>query len=252
MSATPAMTDAIAPLPQNLDLWQSTVAWQPEETEQALFQRLYEGVLAGNQRMNLTRIVEPQEFWEKHIWDSVRGIFSAKVPALETLRSHDPFADVDADGLPKTVISLLDIGTGGGFPGLPIAIVQPQWSVTLLDGTKKKIAFADELAQKLELSNVTAIADRAEQIARQPDTRPQFDLVTARAVGAADKCAGYALPLVANGGIAILYRGKWTAEEELSLKPILREWGAEILAVDGFKTPLSEGDRHCVYLQREP
>lgn len=245
------MTDAIAQLPQNLDLWQSTMNWQPDEAEQGLFQQLYAGILEGNQRMNLTRIVEPSEFWEKHVWDSVRGIFSEKVPALESLRSHDPFQDVDEEGQPKKIISLLDIGTGGGFPGIPIAIVQPQWSVTLLDSTRKKIAFAGELAEKLELSNVDAIADRAEQIARQPDTRPQFDIVTLRAVGAAAKCAGYALPLVADGGMAILYRGKWTVEEETSLKPILQDWGAEILAVDAFKTPLSEGDRHCVYLQRQ-
>ncbi|MEM9772856.1 MAG: 16S rRNA (guanine(527)-N(7))-methyltransferase RsmG, partial [Cyanobacteria bacterium P01_D01_bin.73] len=246
-----AMTDAIAPLPKNLELWQSTMGWQPDEAEQDLFQRLYAGVLDGNTRMNLTRIVAPDEFWEKHVWDSVRGIFSDKVPALAELRSHDPFAGLAPDATPEKIISLLDIGTGGGFPGLPIAIAQPNWSVTLLDSTRKKIAFAGELAETLELSNVSAIADRAEQIARKPDTRPQFDIVTLRAVGAADKCAGYALPLVANGGMAILYRGKWTAEEEESLAPILQDWGAEILAVDGFKTPLSEGDRHCVYLKRE-
>ncbi|MEM9245930.1 MAG: 16S rRNA (guanine(527)-N(7))-methyltransferase RsmG, partial [Cyanobacteria bacterium P01_F01_bin.153] len=175
------MTDGIAPLPKNLELWQSTMGWQPEGAEQELFQRLYGGILEGNQRMNLTRIVEPDEFWEKHIWDSVRGIFSEKVPALATLRSHDPFSAVDAEGQPAHVISMLDIGTGGGFPGLPIAIAQPNWSITLLDSTRKKIAFAGELAEALGLSNVEAIADRAEQIARQPDARPQFDIVTLRA-----------------------------------------------------------------------
>ena len=245
------MTDAIASLPHNFELWQSTLGWQPEEAEQALFQRLYAGVLEGNQRMNLTRIVEPNEFWEKHIWDSVRGIFSPQVPTLAKLRSHDPFQDLDADGEPTKIISLLDIGTGGGFPGLPIAIIQPQWSVTLLDSTRKKIAFAGEVAQQLGLSNVDAIAERAEQLARQPDSRPQFDLVTLRAVGAADKCAGYALPLVADGGMAILYRGRWTADEEASLEPILQDWGATIVAVDEFKTPISGGERHCVYLQRQ-
>ncbi|MEM6502096.1 MAG: 16S rRNA (guanine(527)-N(7))-methyltransferase RsmG [Cyanobacteria bacterium P01_C01_bin.89] len=248
---TAPMTNGIAPLPKNLELWQSTTGWQPEEAEQDLFQRLYAGVLDGNTRMNLTRIVEPDEFWEKHIWDSVRGIFSEKGPALATLRTHDPFAEVDTEGQPAHVISLLDIGTGGGFPGLPIAIAQPNWSITLLDSTRKKVAFAEELAEKLELSNVSAIADRAEQIARQPDSRPQFDIVTLRAVGAADKCAGYALPLVADGGMAILYRGKWTTEEEDSLAPILQDWGATVVAVDGFTTPLSGGDRHCVYLKRE-
>ncbi|MGD1850402.1 MAG: 16S rRNA (guanine(527)-N(7))-methyltransferase RsmG [Cyanophyceae cyanobacterium] len=246
------MTDGIASLPKNLELWQSTIGWQPEEAEQDLFQRLYAGILEGNQRMNLTRIVEPDEFWEKHIWDSVRGIFSEKVPALSELRSHDPFAGLSSEDAPEKIVSMLDIGTGGGFPGVPIAIAQPNWSITLLDGTRKKIAFAEELVEKLDLSNVATIADRAEQIARQTHTRPQFDLVTLRAVGAADKCAGYALPLVADGGMAILYRGKWTTEEEESLAPILQEWGATMLAVDGFKTPLSGGDRHCVYLKRDP
>lgn len=233
-----AMTLPTAPaLPNPIDLWQSTLRWQPDTATQAQFQRLYEAILAGNQRMNLTRITEPLDFWEKHLWDSLRGLFS---PILQPVLAQRA----------SQAITVADLGTGGGFPGLPGAIAFPEWQWLLMDSTRKKIQFVAEAIAELELGNVQTACDRAEQFVRRPGPKPNFHLVTLRAVGAADLCASYALPMLAPRGVAILYRGRWSAEEEASLQDPLSHWGAKILGVDAFKTPITEGDRHCIYLQK--
>ncbi|TAD76463.1 MAG: 16S rRNA (guanine(527)-N(7))-methyltransferase RsmG [Oscillatoriales cyanobacterium] len=230
LSPAPLLPDAIEP-------WQSTTQWQPSPEQQAQFQRLYELVLAGNQRMNLTRITEPMDFWEKHLWDSMRGLLSPVLQAA--LAGQDPHK-----------ITVADLGTGGGFPGLPGAIAFPEWRWLLMDSTRKKIQFVAETITELGLTNAKTECDRAEQFVRRPGPKPNFQLVTLRAVGAANLCAHYALPMLAPRGIAVLYRGHWSAEEAATLDDPLAQWGAKILGVDAFKTPVSGGDRHCVYLQK--
>lgn len=227
------LSPPIATLPEHRELWQSTLHWQPTPEQQALLQRLYAGIVAGNQRLNLTRIVEPEAFWEKHLWDSLRGIVSPTIAP----REDQP-------------LRVIDIGTGAGFPGLVIAIARPHWQITLLDGTRKKIAFLQELIQTLGLGNVQAIAERAEQWARQPGSPPRYDLACLRAVGSSLDCARYALPLLAPGGIAVLYRGHWTTEEEAAIAPVLADLGGELRAIEPCTTPLTAGIRHCIYLQR--
>ena len=120
-------------LPQMNELWQKTLNWQPDESQQQQFQRLYELIVEGNRSLNLTRITEPKEFWEKHLWDSLRGI----VRLLPANNSAGENPKLPAESVQKVI----DIGTGAGFPGLPIAIALPQLSVTLLDSTRKKLFF---------------------------------------------------------------------------------------------------------------
>jgi len=151
---------------------------------------------------------------------------------------------------PAASIRAIDIGTGAGFPGLPVAIARPHWQITLLDSTQKKIRFLQELAQSMALKTVKAIADRAEFLAHQPSHREQYDLALVRAVGAAATCAEYALPLVKVGGIVVLYRGQWSADETDRLTHISAQLGGELLTIRDWKTPLTHGDRHCVYLRK--
>ena len=230
------MTEMMIDLPLYGETWQETLQWQPSQAQQALFSRLYQGVLAGNRQVNLTRITEPDGFWEKHLWDSLSGL----APWYEPQQP---------EWLPS-VKTVIDIGTGGGFPGLPVAIAQPQWQITLLDSTRKKIAFLETLCEQLGLTNTTLVAERAETAGRDRGHRAQYDLAMVRAVGAASVCAEYALPLLKVGGFAILFRGQWTDEEEELFMGALDALGGELVAICPWETPLTQGIRHCLYVKK--
>jgi len=220
----------IPQLPDRLDLWQQTLNWQPTAHQQQQFQQLYGCILIGNRQLNLTRLTEPIDFWEKHLWDSLRGI----VPLLPTRDD--------------TALKVIDIGTGAGFPGLPIAIVCSQWRVTLLDSTHKKVAFLDSLRQELRLRQVRTCCDRVETLGRSQ--RDTYDLALLRAVASAVACAEYALPLLKVGGEAILYRGQWTAAEATALAAALPLLGGQLESIDAFETPISLSVRHCLHLRK--
>jgi 16S rRNA (guanine527-N7)-methyltransferase len=223
-------------LPEMTELWQQTLNWQPDELQQQQFQRLYELIVAGNRRLNLTRITEPIEFWEKHLWDSLRGI-SQLLPTNSNTNL-------------LSARKVIDIGTGAGFPGLPIAIVLPQLSVTLLDSTRKKIAFLETVVAELRIENAVPLAGRAEEIVRDSRYGKACDIAFLRAVAPASVCAKYALPVLKNGGLAVLYRGNWTTEEEAELASAIEPLGGIIESIESFMTPVSNSARHCIYLRK--
>lgn len=233
-SAT-ALNDGTLPL--NPNLWQQSLNWQPSETAQAQLEALYQGILAGNSKLNLTRLTEPAEFWEKHLWDSLRAL--------------RPWLDGQLPlGRPEQTAQIIDIGTGGGFPGIPAAIAFPQAQVTLLDSTRKKMVFLQQLVSDLQLPNIRTVTDRAEAAGQHQTHRGQYDLALIRAVGPATVCAEYCLPLLRYGGMAVLYRGQWSVEEAEALTEAVHLLGAEISEVEAFETPLSQGTRHCLYLKK--
>jgi 16S rRNA (guanine527-N7)-methyltransferase len=149
-----------------------------------------------------------------------------------------------------TSIRAIDIGTGAGFPGIPVAIAQPQWRLTLLDSTRKKIQFLDQLLRGLRTLNATTLIERVENIGQSSNYRETYDVALIRAVSGASVCAEYALPLLKVGGLAVLYRGQWTEKETLALRPAVEKLGGQIELVEAFKTPLTESDRHCLYLRK--
>ncbi len=214
-------------LPLMLDQWQQTTNWQPTTSQTQQFQQFYDLINVANHSLNLTRILEPEAFWEKHLWDSLQPIVTA-----------------DLSG------AVIDLGTGGGFPGIPIAIIRPDWAVTVVDSTAKKINFIQSSLTALQLNNVQALVGRAETLNQDRAHRQQYQLVTVRAVANAVICAGYALPFLALGGTAILYRGQWTTQEKVDLGQAAKRWGGEIIDVKAFQTPLTQGIRHCIYLRK--
>jgi len=163
-------------------------------------------VLDANQHMNLTAITNPAEFATKHIIDSLSVL---------------PYVG-DAK-------SLADVGTGAGFPGLVLAIMQPDLQITLIDSLRKRVFFLQETIAKLGLANVTAIHTRAEDLARQGKT---FDICTARAVAQMDKLAKWVLPLTARGGRFIAMKGPNVSDELAKAKPSLTKLGGVLKTVD--------------------
>ncbi|CAN1213104.1 16S rRNA (guanine(527)-N(7))-methyltransferase RsmG [Tumidithrix helvetica PCC 7403] len=208
-------------------LWQTTLNWQPTNAQELQFQQLYDLVIEGNKIQNLTRITDRQDFWEKHLWDSLRGVM--------------PYFGQEN-------LQAIDIGTGAGFPGLPCAIAQPTWQITLLDSRQKKTAFVKQVIEKIQLVNGVTLAGRSEEIGRIQVQRQKYDLALIRAVGSAELCTQYALPFLKSGGQAVLYRGQWSDKEQEELTKACETIGAEIVKVETFFTPLTASARHCIYL----
>lgn len=223
-------------LPEMIEVWQQTLNWQPTTQQQAYFQRLYKLILQGNRQLNLTRITESVEFWEKHLWDSLRGIA--------------PFLQEKDEGQTLSAFKVIDIGTGAGFPGIPVAIALPDSTITLLDSTRKKITFLNTLLTQLSIHNANTVTGRAEIASKQLQHQQAYDLALIRAVGSADVCAEYALPYLKQGGLAVLYRGNWTVAETASLQSTVERLGGVIEANEAFTTPLSQSIRHCLYLRK--
>ncbi|NJK39943.1 MAG: 16S rRNA (guanine(527)-N(7))-methyltransferase RsmG [Oscillatoriales cyanobacterium RM2_1_1] len=256
-------------LPEYSQLWQDTLCWQPSRVQQQQFQALYQGILLGNQKLNLTRITQPEAFWEKHLWDSLWGI----CPWLNRSSDGftDRFTDKFTDGLngqpqpaaasPVTInptlnhdnvnpIQIIDIGTGAGFPGLPVAIALPHRSITLLDSVRKKIAFLDTLVPQLGLTGINLITGRAEAINTRSKHSAGYHLALVRAVSTAPTCAQYTLPFLQPGGYAVLYRGQWTSAEAAELTEAVEPFHGTIEQVISGSTPISQGVRHCIYIQK--
>jgi 16S rRNA (guanine527-N7)-methyltransferase len=229
-------------LPEMADIWQQTLHWTPTVQQQVQFQQLYEFLLEGNRQFNLTRITDPQEFWEKHLWDSLRGI-------APLLRDGGDENVISAPTLLSS-LSFIDIGTGAGFPGIPVAITVANSTVTLLDSTQKKMTFVEKLRAALDLTNVKILTGRSEEVGQQPQHRQTYDVALIRAVGTASVCAEYALPLLKQGGLAVIYRGNWTQEETKALENAVNQLGGVIESIEKFTTPLTDSIRHCLYLRK--
>ena len=211
-------------------MWQETIDWCPTAQQQSQLQSLYSEVVSANQQLNLTRITVPEEFLEKHLWDSLRGVGELINHPLE--------------------LKVIDLGTGAGFPGLPLAIARTDWQMTLVDSTAKKVGFIEYIAPELGLTNTHPLVSRIEALGQERQHRHQYDLALIRAVSSANVCAEYTLPLVKVGGTAILYRGNWTEEEAASLELVVAKLGGEIGKIDRFTTPISDSIRHYIWLHK--
>jgi 16S rRNA (guanine527-N7)-methyltransferase len=144
----------------------------------------------ANQRMNLTRITDPDEIETRHFLDSL----TAALPLLDRLQSDQ-------------VVRLVDIGSGGGMPGLPLKIAFPRLLVTLIEATHKKADFLRDVTEQLHLNDVQVIAERAETAAQDPAHRDTYDWATARALGTLPVVIELAAPFLAPGGLLVAQRG---------------------------------------------
>jgi len=178
---------------------------------------LYEQILLReNAKYNLTAITDPEEIRRKHFADSLALLDDAPCP------------------LPQGA-SLLDVGAGGGFPGVPLKLARPDIALTLLEATGKKARFLALLAQELGIE-ATVLHARAEDAAHDPAYREQFDAVTARAVAALPTLCELCLPFVKVGGVFVAYKGPKAEEELRAAAGAIKILGAELERVHGEAT----------------
>lgn len=161
--------------------------------------RFLDLLLKANETTNLTAITDPAEAWRKHILDAM-----SLVPVLSSL---EPAA-------PGDHVSIADIGSGGGVPAIPLAIVLPDHRFTLIEATGKKARFLEETAAALALTNIRVLTDRAERIGQMREHRERYTAAIARALGHLAIVAEFAAPLVAPGGAVVAVKGA-RADQEL-------------------------------------
>jgi 16S rRNA (guanine527-N7)-methyltransferase len=190
---------------------------RPSTDSDALFATLFDELERWNKKVNLTAIRDPDEMITGHLLDSLVA---------------RPFLHGDR---------ILDVGTGAGFPGLPLAICEPERQFELVDGNNKKIMFVQHVATLLKLGNVAAIKARTEDYA--PAER--FDTVIARAVGPLARLVDMAGHHVREDGVFVALKGRYPAEE---LEELPKRWEYEVVELD--VPGLEKGSRHAVSLRR--
>jgi len=176
------------------------------------FKQFKENLLDWNSRINLTAITDDEGIWQKHFADSL------------TLLPFLPRLSASTDTL-----RLVDVGCGAGFPGLPIKIMRPDISITMLDSLRKRIYFLEDTIHRLGLSDIECIHSRAEDLAKA--NAHHYDICTARAVARLDKLCGWCLPLVKKNGFFLAMKGPDVTEELKEAMPVIQKMGAEVAEV---------------------
>ena len=199
------------------------------EEQKQQFISFYEYLVEKNKVMNLTGITEFQEVLVKHFLDSL-----ACVKAVDM----------------KKVTTVMDIGTGAGFPGVPLKIAFPHLEACLLDSLKKRVNFLEETFALLKLQNITAIHGRAEEFAKNKSYRETYDLCVSRAVSNLATLSEYCLPYVKVGGKFISYKSGTVQEEAEQAEKAVRILGGKIQDVVYFNLPDSEIQRSLVVIEK--
>ena len=191
------------------------------------FLKYYEMLIEKNKVMNLTAITEYDEVIEKHFLDSISlcQVYDLSKP-----------------------VKILDMGTGAGFPGVPLKIAFPEVEITLADSLNKRIKFLDEVVGELGLEKVTTIHARAEELARNKEHRENYDLVVSRAVANLSTLGEYCIPFVKMGGNFISYKSGEVDEEVNAAGKAIKILGGQIK--DVYKFDLSEQKRSFVTIEK--
>lgn len=198
-----------------------------EEKNIEKFYKYMKLLLEWNKKINLTAITEPNEVILKHFVDSL------------TISKY-----IEDDS------TLVDVGTGAGFPGIPLKIIREDLEITLVDSLNKRINFLKEIIEELELKNIKAIHSRAEEFGKNVKYREKFDYATSRAVANLSTLSEYLIPLVKIKGRIISMKGSEVKEELIDSKNAINVLGGKILKVDEFQLPSSDIKRNIIIIEK--
>lgn len=192
------------------------------------FDRYAELLVQWNEKMNLTAITEPDEIVIKHFLDSLLLLKACPLPAGS---------------------SLIDVGTGAGFPSVPVALMRPDIQLTLMDSLNKRITFLQTLCQELEIP-ADCVHARAEEVGGKPEYREQYDAACARAVAHLRELSEYCLPFVKRGGVFVALKGYEIEQELEEARYAIKQLGGKIEKVTKFTLP-GENRRAIVVIRKE-
>lgn len=196
-------------------------------SQETKFNNYMELLLDWNEKINLTAITEKEDIILKHFKDSL---------------TIEEFIPENA--------KVIDVGTGAGFPGIPLKIVRKDISLTLLDSLNKRIKFLDEVVNNLELENVETIHSRAEDAGMNKKYREQYDIATSRAVANLSTLLEYLMPFVKVGGSVICMKGPKIEEELNNAKHAISELGGEIQEIKNFKLEGTDNERNIIIIKK--
>lgn len=204
------------------------------------FEMYYELLVEWNSFMNLTAITEFDEVCKKHFIDS-----------LSLIKAKDEIMSAIGKDPKKDDLSMIDVGTGAGFPGIPLKILFPNWKVTLLDSLGKRVKFLNEVIEKLELEKIAAFHSRAEDFAAKEEYRGSFDLCTSRAVANMSTLSEYCIPFIKRNGLFIAYKSEKVPEELAKANNAVTLLGGKVIGQIDYRLPNSDIYRNLVLIQKE-
>lgn len=198
-----------------------------EEKQIEQFFQYFELLVQWNKVMNLTAITEMPEVISKHFVDSLSVIKAV-------------------DDIEKKEYKIIDVGTGAGFPGIPLKIAFPQLRITLMDSLNKRVKFLNEVIEKLGLNDIHAVHDRAEDLGKNAEYREQYDLCVSRAVANLATLSEYCMPFVKVGGWFIPYKSGKIEEELEAAKHAVFLLGGKVDHVEAFLLPGTDAERSLI------
>lgn len=210
-----------------LRAWSAAYGITLTDRELELFEKYADFLVEYNAKVNLTAITQPQEIAEKHFLDSLLLLAAVQ---------------------PEKGARIIDVGTGAGFPGVPVKIVRPDMQLTLLDSLNKRLVFLGQLAQKLGLEWQEVHA-RAEEAGRQNVYRENFDIATARAVAPLSVLCEYCLPFVRIGGIFIALKSRGAQTEIGDANRAISLLGGKLREVRTYTLP-QQGERSLIIVEK--
>ncbi|MFC6232481.1 16S rRNA (guanine(527)-N(7))-methyltransferase RsmG [Paenibacillus allorhizosphaerae] len=193
------------------------------------FETYFKELVDWNERMNLTGITEREQVYIKHFYDSLSLSFFVPIAQIQ---------------------SIADIGSGAGFPSIPLKIAFPHLELTIVDSLNKRIQFLKHLCDKLSIGYVNCVHGRAEDVARLPEHRDRYDLVTARAVARLAVLNEFCLPFTKNGGTFVAMKGQDVQTEIEEAAYSLKELNGKLLDTHRFELPVEESTRHIVVIKK--